>query len=80
MFVHRLAWRKQEDTWGVLCPSVCAQLLGQNGNGNTPESYLLTQGITCATHFWLERHFEWSGEIKKLQFHLYLQQSDSFAE
>lgn len=46
----------------------------------TRQSYLLTQGITCATGFWLERHFESSGEIKKLRLHLYLQQSDSFAE
>lgn len=70
LFVHRLAWRKQEDTWGVLCPSVYAQLLGKNGNGNTPESYPFMQGITCITHFWLERHFESSWEIKKFRFHL----------
>lgn len=42
LFVHQLAWRKQEDTWGVLCVSVCTQLLGKSGN--RPESYPFMQG------------------------------------
>lgn len=65
-------------TPGECCVSVCTQLLGQERKRQQAQRVIhLCREITCTSHYWQEVHLEPSGDIKKFQLHLQLQQSAS---